>query len=77
MDDFVRNSLADTILHSNMSFIGDKLTIYNRKFYKGSAVKLMGTGAEVTFTLAGDELSIVQGLERNNAGAALIELYVV
>ena len=33
-------------------------------------------GAEATFTLAGDELSIVQGLERNNAGAALIELYV-
>jgi hypothetical protein len=76
VDDFIRNNLADTILHSDMSFVGDKLTIYNRKFYKGNAAKLMGMGAEATFTLAGDELSIVQGLERNNAGAALIELYV-
>ena len=76
VDDFIRNDMAHTILHSDMSFIGDKLTIYNRKFYKGSAAKLMGTGAEVTFTLAGNELSLVQGLERNNVGAALIELYV-
>lgn len=48
----------------------------NRKYFGGEAVKITGAGARITFSMTGDELTLVQGIQRSNEGAAEVELYV-
>ncbi len=51
-------------------------TINDRKFFDGVATRLTGANAEIAFTLTGNEISIVQGIDRSNLAAAEIELYI-
>lgn len=78
VDDYLRNELSTTILHDNpnINYSISPSIINNKKFYKGKASKLEGVGNQLSFELYGDELSIVQGLERSNIGASIIELYI-
>ncbi|AJG86982.1 hypothetical protein BG02_3222 [Bacillus anthracis] len=78
IDYYLRDYLSNTYLHSDPSllFKGANSIITNEKFYKRTARKMTGTESSVSFSLVGDELSIVHGLERSNKGAAIIELYV-
>ncbi len=76
VDDYLRTELADTTMHNNMTYVGTKTIISNKKLYKGTATKLSGIDSTVDFKLSGNELSISYCKERDNAGAAIIELYV-
>lgn len=51
-------------------------SVNDRKFFNGNALKITGTNAEISFTLEGDEVSIIQGIERSNLNASEIEIYV-
>lgn len=75
-DAFIRETFADTIRHDRMTISGQAETIRSRKFYGESAVRLTGAGSGATFEMAGDELTVVQAMERGNEAAALIDLYV-
>lgn len=75
-DMFLRETFAETLTHDRLTIFGGAETIRSRKFYGESAVRLIGAGSGATFELGGDELSVVQALERNNESAALIDLYV-
>lgn len=46
------------------------------KFFGGEALKISGKGSSIRFSLTGDELTIVQGMERSNQNASEIELFV-
>lgn len=48
----------------------------NRKYFGGEAIKITGVNSSIKFSIIGDEISIVQGIERNNDNAAEIELYM-
>lgn len=48
----------------------------NRKYFDGKALKITGVNAEIDFSIYGDEISIVQGIERSNLNASEIEVYV-
>ncbi|MBC7764868.1 MAG: S-layer homology domain-containing protein [Hyphomonadaceae bacterium] len=76
VDDYVRTKLATTLLPSAFTFSGATQVINNNRFYKSSATMLSAQGSEVTFSLEGDELSIVQGIERTHKNASIIELLV-
>ncbi len=76
VDDYLRNELADTIMHYNMTYEGTKTIISNKKFYKETATKLSGIASTVDFKLSGNELSLSYCKERDNAGASIVELYV-
>lgn len=76
IDDYLRINLADTIMHNNMTYVGNNTTIANRKFYKGTATKLSDINSEVEFKITGNELSLSLCKERSNLGASLVDLYV-
>src|SRR5690606_30147311 len=48
----------------------------NRKYFGGEALKITGVNSSIKFSISGDELSIVQGIERDNLSASEIELYI-
>ncbi|MEF3303449.1 SGNH/GDSL hydrolase family protein [Paenibacillus sp. GYB003] len=75
-DQYVRTRLAATILPHELAVSGIAEKVESRKFYLGSALRFLKEGSEASFTLEGDELSIVQGIERGSRPGSLIELYV-
>ncbi|MEQ7801978.1 hypothetical protein ABDJ41_19440 [Pedobacter sp. ASV1-7] len=48
----------------------------DRKFFDGVATRITGVNSEISFSLEGNEVSIVQGIERSNTNAAEIEVYI-
>lgn len=48
----------------------------NRKYFDRKALKIEGLNAELNFTVYGDEVSIVQGIERSNLNASEINVYI-
>lgn len=48
----------------------------NRKYYNSTALRLDGIGEEIEFELTGNEVSIVQSIERSNLNASEIEVYI-
>ncbi|RKN64450.1 SGNH/GDSL hydrolase family protein [Paenibacillus ginsengarvi] len=75
-DRYIRDTFAETLTHDKLLVSGQKEALSSRKFYGGGAWKLTGSGSGAAFTLEGDELTVVQGKERGNEAATLIDLYV-
>lgn len=48
----------------------------NQKYFGGKAVKITGRGSSIKFSIIGDEITLVQGIERNNNSASEIEVYI-
>lgn len=76
VDRHIRTEWAATLLPHELDVSGMAETLTSRKFYNGSALKLTGAGSEASFVLEGDELSLVQAMERGKRPGSLIELYV-
>lgn len=60
-------------VHPSSAFVGPKLN--NVKYYRGQVLEL-GEGAEIEFKLTGNEVSIVQSMDRINDNASEIEIYI-
>lgn len=76
VEDWLRNIAATTVLGSAMTTTGTSASVAGKNWYKNAVQRLSGVNASASFTLAGDELSLVIGRERGNLGAAIIDLYV-
>lgn len=76
VDKYLRTQLASTIVAADMNYSVEPIHISNPKFYGGKAIKITGIGNSVSFSLKSDSLSIVQGMERSQDNASIIELYV-
>lgn len=48
----------------------------DRLFFDKKAVKITGINAAIDFDITGDEISIVQGLDRVNTAASLIDVHI-
>src|SRR5690606_18035952 len=48
----------------------------DQKYFGGEALKITGVNSSIKFSIAGDEITIVQGIERDNNSASEIELYI-
>ncbi|ALM50307.1 hypothetical protein AMR72_16300 [Flavobacterium psychrophilum] len=57
-------------------FISTGTLVQNRQYFDGKAKKISGAGSELEFTISGNEVSIVQGIDRSNAAASEIDVYV-
>lgn len=75
-DTFIRETYAETLTHDRLDVYGRRETVRSRKFFGESAVLLTGAGSGAAFELNGDELTVVQAMERGNESAAVIDLYV-
>jgi hypothetical protein len=75
-DEYIRERCATTLTIEQLEVFGVSQLIKSRKFYRSDAVKLMGVGSGVRFDWNGDELSIVQAIERSNASTSVIDLFV-
>lgn len=51
-------------------------TANDRLFFDKQAKRIEGVGATIDFDITGDEISIVQGIDRVNDAASLIDVYV-
>ena len=74
VEQILRNQYAKTIHASTIAPAAT--TLSGNDFYLGSAKRISGLNTEVSFNLDGDELSLSIGRERENTGAATVELYV-
>lgn len=74
VEQILRNQYAKTLHASTIAPNANTLT--GNDFYQGSAKRITGLNAEVSFNLDGDELSLSIARERENVGACLVELYV-
>ncbi|OYD42296.1 hypothetical protein [Sphingobacterium cellulitidis] len=68
-----QSKFAKAILASELE--GGTL-IENRQYFLGKARKITGIGQEFEFKITGNEVSIIQGIERSNDNASEIELYI-
>ncbi|WP_353132363.1 hypothetical protein [Pseudopedobacter sp.] len=48
----------------------------DQKYFGGEALKITGVNSNIKFSTVGDEITIVQGIERDNNSASEIELYI-
>lgn len=48
----------------------------DQKYFGGEALKITGVNSSIKFTIVGDEITIVQGIERDNNSASEIEVYI-
>lgn len=79
VEDWLRNSQATTLhaaTNAAIAVVGSSSAVTGKDHYKGSTLKMSGVGTTASFSLTGDELSLVIARERGNAGAAVIELYI-
>lgn len=62
------------------SFTASQITkgtpLSNRKYFLGEAVRLEGIGEEIEFNITGNEVSIIQAIDRSNINASEIEVYI-
>lgn len=68
-----QSKVAQAVLASNFT---NGILLNNRQYFLGQAIKLSGIGQEIEFKITGNEVSIIQGIERGNANASEIELYI-
>ena len=64
IDNYLRNSLSSTVYPENMKFSSKPVIVNNRKFYRGNAAKISGTGSSVEFDITGRKLVIWQAISR-------------
>jgi|GEM_PF-984132 len=76
IDRYLRTQKAQTILAVDLAAKTFPLQIINPKFYQGSATKITGQGNSFSFVMNSKTLSLVQGIERANDNASIIDLYV-
>ncbi len=74
VEQILRNQYAKTLHASTIA--PNATTLTGNDFYQGSAKRIIGLNAEVSFNLDGDELSLSVARERENVGACLVELYI-
>ena len=48
----------------------------DEKFFGGNALKITGVNSNIKFSITGDEITLVQGIERSNTSASQIEVYI-
>ncbi|MFD1632126.1 hypothetical protein [Pseudopedobacter beijingensis] len=48
----------------------------NQKYFDGKALKITGINSSIKFSITGDEITLVQGIERDNHAASEIEVYI-
>jgi len=68
-----QSKLAQAILATELE---GGILVANRQYFLGQARKITGVGQEFEFKIKGNEVSIIQGIERSNANASEIELYI-
>ncbi|MBD2862986.1 hypothetical protein [Paenibacillus oceani] len=75
-DRYIRKTYAETLASEQLNVSGTAEALSSRKLYGGRALRLTGAGSAVSFELEGDELTVVQAMERGNGSASLIDVYV-
>lgn len=75
-DRFLRARAALTRRHLELAYTGEKRTVSNLKLLGGSAAMLEGSGSEVSFEWPQERLVLIQAIQRTNARASLIDVYV-
>src|SRR5690606_2328961 len=68
-----QSRVARAIVPSQFS---EGTVLVNRKYFLGEALKLEGVGTEIEFSITGNEVTVVQAIERTNAAASEIEIYI-
>lgn len=74
--DYLYNQIGKFVTPANATISGTNYSISNMRFYGGTARKITGVNSYVEFQMYGNEVSLLQGLERSNKGASIIDLYV-
>jgi len=71
----IQERLADTLLNTDVEYSSAPEVLNYISLYRQSASKLTGVGEYISFKTKGDELSICFAKDRQNIGAALVDVY--
>src|SRR5690606_11648515 len=50
--------------------------VRDRKYLGGKDLKITSTNSSIKFSITGDEITLIQGIERDNSCASEIEVYI-
>lgn len=77
LDQLIRGSKGQTLLSDSpdVTYIGTKASISNKKFYNEKATKITGANSSAKFTLKSSEVHICQAIERGN-GNTILDVYL-
>jgi len=75
----IQRNKSTTVEPDMVEVKGDKSYldgVNDRKYFGGKALKITGTNSSIKFSITGDEITLIQGIERDNSCASEIEVYI-